>query len=130
MTPESIANWFRCTPGRRVLRDNAADWLLWALFSARSAEVHREWEEELDSYISVMGDYVGYPIGRGINFDMQCFRPTMDPVNMVHRPFIWYMARLSSHQTLFYVPNPIFTDCWPRRFLGLYLVVFPRLYSS
>ena len=103
MTPESITNWFRCTPGRRVLRDNAAEWLLWALFSARSTEVHREWEEELDSYISVMGDYVGYPIGRGINFDMQCLRPTMDPVHMVHRPFIWYMVRLSLHQTPFYV---------------------------
>jgi len=90
MTPESITNWFLCTPGRRVLRDNVAEWLLWALFSARSTEVDREWEEELDSYISVMGNYVGYPIGRGINFDMQCLRPTMDPVDMVHRPFIWY----------------------------------------
>jgi pimeloyl-ACP methyl ester carboxylesterase len=91
MTPQSITNWFLRAPGRRVLRENVADWLLWALFSARSTEVLREWEEELDSYISVMGDYVGYPIGRGINFDMQCLRPTMDPVHMIHRPFIWYM---------------------------------------
>ena len=101
MTPESITNWFRCTPGRRVLRDNVAEWLLWGLFSARSTEVLKEWEEELDSYISVMGGYVGYPIGRGINFDMQCLRPTMDPVHTIHRPFIWYMARISSHQTPF-----------------------------
>ncbi|KAF8259394.1 Alpha/Beta hydrolase protein [Lactarius quietus] len=91
MTPESITNWFLRAPGQRVLRDNVADWLLWALFSARSTEDLREWEEELDSYISVMGDYVGYPIGRGSNLDMQCLRPTMDPVHTVHRPFIWYM---------------------------------------
>jgi pimeloyl-ACP methyl ester carboxylesterase len=91
MTPESITNWFRA-PGGRVLRDNVADWLLWALFSARSTAALEEWEEELDSYISVMGDYVGYPISRGSNLDMQCLRPTMDPVHMVHRPCIWYMV--------------------------------------
>ena len=93
MTPESITNWFLRSPGRRVLRENVADWLLWALFSARSTEALQEWEEELDSYISVMGGYIGYPIGRGINFDMQCLRPTMDPIHMIHRPFIWYMVR-------------------------------------
>ncbi|KAH9019785.1 hypothetical protein EDB84DRAFT_1670685 [Lactarius hengduanensis] len=91
MTPESIANWFIRAPGLRVLRDNVADWLLWALFSARSNEVLEEWEEELDYYISVMGNYVGYPIDRGSIPDMQCFRLTFDPVHMVHRPFIWYM---------------------------------------
>ncbi|KAH8995412.1 hypothetical protein EDB92DRAFT_1934048 [Lactarius akahatsu] len=91
MTPESITNWFIRAPGLRVLRDNVADWLLWALFSARSNEVLEEWEEELDYYISVMGNYVGYPIDRGSIPEMQCFRLTFDPVHMVHRPFIWYM---------------------------------------
>lgn len=91
MTPESITNWFIRAPGLRVLRDNVADWLLWALFSARSNEVLEEWEEELDYYISVMGNYVGYPIDRGSIPEMQCFRLTFDPVYMVHRPFIWYM---------------------------------------
>lgn len=91
MTPDSITSWFLRAPGGRVLRDNVADWLLWALFSARSTEVLEEWEEELDYYISVMGDYVGYPISRGSNPDIQCLRLTMDPVHMVHRPFIWYM---------------------------------------
>ncbi|KAH8998375.1 hypothetical protein EDB86DRAFT_3064189 [Lactarius hatsudake] len=75
MTPESITNWFIRAPGLRVLRDNVLE----------------EWEEELDYYISVMGNYVGYPIDRGSIPEMQCFRLTFDPVHMVHRPFIWYM---------------------------------------
>ena len=114
MTPESITNWFLRAPGRRVLRDNVADWLLWALFSVRSTEVLEEWEEELDSYISVMGDYVGYPIGRGSNLDMQCLRLTLDPVHTIHRPFIWYMARLISHNTPIQVPYHFGADCLPR----------------
>ncbi|KAI9449905.1 hypothetical protein BJY52DRAFT_1305632 [Lactarius psammicola] len=85
MTPGSITSWFLRAPGLRVLRDNVADWLLWALFFC---PLNRE---ELDYYISVMGDYVGYPIGRGSNPDMQCLRLTFDPVHMIHRPFIWYM---------------------------------------
>lgn len=114
MTPESITSWFLRAPGLRVLRDNVADWLLWALFSARSTEVLEEWEEELDYYISVMGDYVGYPIGHGSNPDMQCLRLTLDPVHIVHRPFIWYMARLSLHRTAFHVPDHFWADCLPR----------------
>src|SRR6266404_1157999 len=58
MTTESITSWFLHSSGGRILRDNIAEWLLWALFSARSSEVLEEWEEELDNYISVMGDFV------------------------------------------------------------------------
>lgn len=114
MTPESITDWFLRASGGRLLRDNVADWLLWALFSARSTEVLNEWEEELDAYISVMGDHVGYPIGRGSNFNMQCLRPTMDPVHMLHRPFVWYMARHSSHQTALRAPYHFNVDCLSR----------------
>lgn len=131
MTPASITNWFLRAPGRRILRENVAEWLLWALFCARPTEVLKEWEEELDSYISVMGDYVGYPIGRGINFDMQCLRPTMDPVHMIHRPFIWYTVRLflaSKPRSTFL--TILGADRWPCRYPGLRCASFPRVHSS
>ncbi|KAI0245885.1 hypothetical protein BJV78DRAFT_1259315 [Lactifluus subvellereus] len=91
MTSESISSWFVSAPGRRVCRDNVIDWLLWALFSARTSEVLEEWEQELDYYISVMGEYLGYPLSPGGKSEMQCLRLTLDPVHMVHRPFVWYM---------------------------------------
>ncbi len=94
MTSESITGWFLRIPGGRILRDNVTDWLLWGLFSARSTEVLEEWGEELDYYVSAMSKLVGYPIGLGSNPKMQCLRLTLDPVQMVHRPLIWYMARL------------------------------------
>ncbi|KAH9955230.1 hypothetical protein BC827DRAFT_882947 [Russula dissimulans] len=91
MTAESITGWFLRASGGQIWRDNVVDWLLWALFSSRSKDTHREWEEELDHYITAMGEYVGYPLRPGSNPEMQCLRLTMDPVPMVHRPFIWYM---------------------------------------
>jgi hypothetical protein len=92
MTSQSITGWFLRSPGRQVSRDNVADWLLWALFSSRASDIVQEWKEELDYYITVMGEYVGYPLDPGTNSEMHCFRLTMDRVHMVHRPFVWYMA--------------------------------------
>ncbi|KAF8470419.1 hypothetical protein DFH94DRAFT_637653 [Russula ochroleuca] len=91
MTSESISGWFLRSPGRQIWRDNVVDWLLWALFSVRNSDTHSEWEDELDYYITVMGEHVGYPLRPGSNPEMQCLRLTMDSVHMVHRPFVWYM---------------------------------------
>jgi len=93
MTSESITGWFLRSPGLRICRDNVIDWLLWALFSVRNRDISPEWEDELGYYITVMGEYVGYPLIPGSNPDIQCLRLTMDSVPMVHRPFIWYMVR-------------------------------------
>ena len=92
MTSESITGWFLRSPGRQIWRNNVVDWLLWALFSDSNTNTHPEWEDELDYYISVMGEHVGYPLRPGSNPEMQCLRLTMDPVHMVHRPFAWYMV--------------------------------------
>lgn len=92
MTSQSISGWFLRAPGHQIWRDNVVEWLLWALFSARTSDAMREWEEELDYYITIMGEYVGYPLRPGTNPEMQCFRLTFDPVNPTHRPFVWYMA--------------------------------------
>jgi pimeloyl-ACP methyl ester carboxylesterase len=110
MTSQSITGWFLCSPGRQIWRDNVVDWLLWALFSARTSEGLPEWEEELDYYTTVMGEYVGYPLRPGTNSEMQCLRLTMDRVHMVHRPFVWYMVSfLPSTQ----VPHHVLLNrCW------------------
>lgn len=93
MTSESITGWFLRSPGLQIWRDNVIDWLLWALFSVRNRDTNPGWEDELEYYITVMGEYVGYPLVAGSNPEIQCLRLTMDPVPMVHRPFFWYMVR-------------------------------------
>ena len=97
MTSESISGWFLRPSGRRICRDNVSDWLLWSLFSARTTEILQEWKEELDYYITAMADYVGYPLEPGGKSNTRCLRLTLDPVHMVHRPFLWYMVRFSPH---------------------------------
>ena len=126
MTSESITGWFLRSPGRKIWRANVEDWLLWALFSVRDKKNHSEWEDELDYYITAMGEYVGYPLRYGTNSaEMQCLRLTMDPVHMVHRPFVWYMVSFP----LCTLPLLILAaDCLLGRYLHFHRALLSRFY--
>ncbi|TFY73401.1 hypothetical protein EWM64_g10612, partial [Hericium alpestre] len=93
MTAASTLHWFpskeRSTS--RVRRDNAVAWLLWALFATDINEAAEEWEEELENYLGIMTKFLGYPLDKGHNPDLQCMRLTLDPVIIIHRPLVWYM---------------------------------------
>ena len=126
MTSESITGWFLRSPGRKIWRANVEDWLLWALFSVRDKKNHSEWEDELDYYITAMGEYVGYPLRHGTNSaEMRCLRLTMDPVHMVHRPFVWYMVSFP----LCTLPLLILAaDCLLGRYLHFHRAPLSRFY--
>lgn len=94
MTQSSTMGWFKSETGSwKVRRGNAVRWLLWCIFSTHEGEMLQEWEDELDYYMAALSIFLGYPLEHGINSDMTCMRPTMDPVVSVHRPLIWYMVR-------------------------------------
>lgn len=76
------------------MRDNAADWILWALFSTHQGEYTEEWEEEINEYLDMFAERLGRPLAQGRDAKIQCMRLTLDPVVMCHRPFLWYMVRL------------------------------------
>lgn len=95
MTATTTAGWFTPVTGERVRRDNAVDWLLWGLFSTKATEMLKDWEDELEYYVTRMGEFIGYPLAQGSNPDLQCLRLTFDPVVMAHRPFLWYCVRTS-----------------------------------
>lgn len=69
------------------------DWLLWALFSANTNDGLEEWEEELDSYVKTIETMIGRKLESGRNPKVKSMRLTFDPVEMLHRPLIWYMVR-------------------------------------
>ncbi|KAI0039539.1 hypothetical protein FA95DRAFT_1577541 [Auriscalpium vulgare] len=92
MSEASATGWFTYANGDRVVkRGNAMDWLLWGLFASTQLEMIQDWEAEMEHYVSVMATHIGYELDPGSNPDMQCFRLTLDPVRMVHRPFVWYL---------------------------------------
>ncbi|KAA1478429.1 hypothetical protein DENSPDRAFT_934251 [Dentipellis sp. KUC8613] len=90
MSAESTLLWFG-KGASRVRRENAVDWLLWALFSCSADDSLEEWEEELDYYVGEVSRFLGYSLDNGKNHQLKTMRLTLDPVVTIHRPFIWYM---------------------------------------
>jgi len=86
--------WFTQSDSKRIQRGNAIDWLLWALFSTHIDDALDEWQEELEQYLSIMSNYLGYSFDLGSSPDVQIMRLTLDPVVMVHRPLVWYIVSI------------------------------------
>ncbi|EIM92937.1 uncharacterized protein STEHIDRAFT_90320 [Stereum hirsutum FP-91666 SS1] len=91
MSEATIRPWFLQTESGRIMRDNAADWILWALFSTHEGEYTEEWEEEINEYLEMFAERLGRPLAQGRDANIKCMRLTLDPVVMCHRPFLWYM---------------------------------------
>lgn len=75
-------------------REDAVDWLLWALFSptvTRSdGSLVEAYKEEIDGYIEEIEKILGTRLEPGTDSGIRSMRITLDPVTMLHRPLVWY----------------------------------------
>jgi hypothetical protein len=86
-------------------REDAIDWLLWALFSpatTRSNGLAEEHKEEIDGYIEEIEKLLGTRLKPGTDNGVRSLRITLDPVTMLHRPLIWYSVCYSSTGFFFF----------------------------
>lgn len=67
-----------------------AEWLLWALFGSHLDGLQEEWKEELETYLSRMEQLIGCKFSVGHEEAVKCMKNTLDPVDAVHRPLLWY----------------------------------------
>lgn len=85
-------------------RQDAIDWLLWALFSpaaALSNGLAEEHKEEIDGYIEEIEKHLGTRLKPGTDSSVRSLRITLDPVTMLHRPLIWYSVCVIPRQGFF-----------------------------
>ncbi|EGO21299.1 hypothetical protein SERLADRAFT_333807, partial [Serpula lacrymans var. lacrymans S7.9] len=80
--------WFTSPAFRK---DNVMDWILWALFSTTPDGYSDEWKEEMAQYIITVEQVLGKELETGYNKEARCMRLTLDPVEMLHRPLVWYL---------------------------------------
>ena len=87
---QSAAGWFiRSTP-EAIRRDNLAEWLLWAIFGTRWAERNDEWAQEIEGYLSRIENLLQRKLHQGWDQTVRCMKVTLDHVDAVHRPLLWY----------------------------------------
>ncbi|OCH92258.1 alpha/beta-hydrolase [Obba rivulosa] len=88
---EDFTGWFYSTTASSLKRENVREWLLWAFFGTPRVGHWDEWKEEIDEYIATVEKAIGHELEDGWNEDAPCMKVTLDPVTMLHRPFVWYM---------------------------------------
>ncbi|KAI0748753.1 Alpha/Beta hydrolase protein, partial [Daedaleopsis nitida] len=81
--------FFHCLP-ENIKRENMTEWLLWALFGSHPDGLQEEWMEELEAYLSKMEQLIGCKFSVGREEAVKCMKNTLDPVDAVHRPLLWY----------------------------------------
>ncbi|KAJ6457101.1 hypothetical protein C8R47DRAFT_995951 [Mycena vitilis] len=90
ITTEYPSGWF-LPPNADIKHDNVRDWLLWAMFASTSEDASPEWDQEIDEYISIVEKSLGRKLEPGRTPGVQSLRLSFDPIQMLHRPLIWYM---------------------------------------
>ncbi|KAI9808768.1 MAG: hypothetical protein M1825_003921 [Sarcosagium campestre] len=84
-----LSKWFRDAPSSEIKSENVKEFYRWAFLD--TAEVTAAHEEELDEYVQGLEKQLGRKLepGRG---KAKCLRLTLDEVDAVHRPLIWFLA--------------------------------------
>ncbi|TFK72698.1 hypothetical protein BDN72DRAFT_293540 [Pluteus cervinus] len=91
LNEQTLSDWFipRSAPST-LKRHDILEWLLWAIFHSRVEDVQADWEDEINEYMGRVEDILGRTFEPGRSDVVSSLRLTFDPVQVVHRPFIWY----------------------------------------
>ncbi|KAK7177821.1 alpha beta hydrolase fold family [Paraphaeosphaeria sporulosa] len=84
-----LVKWFRDAPASEIKQENVRDFFRWAFLN--TGEPNTMEDEELEEYIKKIEELLGRRIepGRG---NANCFRLTLDKVDMLHRSLTWYLC--------------------------------------
>lgn len=84
-----LRKWFKDAPLEEIKEENVREYLSWAFFNAPS--VGPEHRDEMDRYLGVIESHLKTPLKKGRG-NADCLKLTLDKVNMVYRPLIWYIG--------------------------------------
>ncbi|CAM0139200.1 unnamed protein product [Umbelopsis sp. WA50703] len=96
---EWFCGWFYIEDGNntrptfeQIKLGNVQTWFAWAFWSKPLHQVKSKpsWANELDWMVSTAESHFGVTFEEGISPNVKCIRLNLDPVNAIHRPFIFY----------------------------------------
>lgn len=126
---DMATGWFYSAPMSSIKRGNMTEWLCWALFGAHKEDLRKEWEAEIEGYVAEIEKYQGCKYEDGWDAKLSCMKVSLDPVVMLHRPFLWYMivalvdtitGGLLVYNGFHYYNNQKSLFCFPPRVHALY----------
>ncbi|TPX65045.1 hypothetical protein SpCBS45565_g05452 [Spizellomyces sp. 'palustris'] len=87
-----IEGWFFETPIEQIRRGNVAEWTAWAFFDKEYTELTDLELEEVDEMVKETEQRIQHRLKDGYDKRVKCIRLTIDEMQMLHRPFIYYVA--------------------------------------
>lgn len=87
-----IAGWFKNTSFSEIKRGNVEQWMAWGFFDERLRCLTTPERKELEGYMSLIEQRLGYPISPGFNKKVEGMRLMLDPVVIHHRPLMFYVV--------------------------------------
>ena len=95
-----VRTWFKGVSVSEIRRQNVRDWLAWGFWNESSAL--NVPSEELEAFVVATEKKLGhrFPEGHGPH---QPLRPTLDSVNIQHRPLVYYIFGVGLMDTLVFL---------------------------
>ena len=85
-----LAKWFLGGPAEEIKRENVKEFFRWAFLNTAHRDAAHE--EELEHYADGVESLLGRKLPQG-HGSAKCLRLTIDAVDMMHRPLIYYAVR-------------------------------------
>jgi hypothetical protein len=84
-----LTKWFKDAPLSEIKRENLKEFYRWAFLNTGVANPTDDWE--LEEYVQKFEEYTGHKLEPGYG-KASAIRLTLDKVDMVHRPLVWYLV--------------------------------------
>ena len=84
-----LRGWFHGAPIESLKRDNIMEWLA---FVTTISDVFDK--DEMEYYVKILEEKLDRSFEDGRNEHVRCMRPSLDEVEVVHRPLLWYLVRV------------------------------------
>ncbi|KAJ3178155.1 hypothetical protein HDU87_003707 [Geranomyces variabilis] len=96
---KSIEGWFFGAPIETIGRENMVQWFAWAMWDAEPHDLTESETLEISQFIADTERAVGggVVIREGFNPDVKCMRLTIDDMQHLHRPFVYYVVISAMH---------------------------------
>ncbi|KAI8591395.1 Alpha/Beta hydrolase protein [Geranomyces variabilis] len=96
---KSIEGWFFGAPIETIGRENMVQWFAWAMWDAEPHDLTPSELQEISQFIADTERAAGggVVIREGYNPDVKCMRLTIDDMQHLHRPFVYYVVISAMH---------------------------------
>jgi hypothetical protein len=85
-----LTKWFKDAPLSEIKRENLKEFYRWSFLDTGVANPRDDLE--LEEYVQKFEEYSGHKLEPGYG-SARAIRLTLDKVDMVHRPLVWYLVR-------------------------------------